>query len=397
MQYLIGLMCVLVLGGLACSESAAQEPSETKPPRSDSGWLNLPETKEGRFRVTGNVRMDPPAGVESSDFPKLAVFTWHYRARLDGMPKDGQALRQVFEWSSRLDDLLTAERTGFQFGKRGGANRFRVYFYVADVEKLKALSLQAGEQKINIEMDLSVADDPNWEEWRKMRRQAEGASKDANRLLYEKLSKLAEQGNSEAQYHVGMMLNNGLGVNRDLPKAFEWFQKAAAAGDPLAAYKVGCFWGGQFPDVVSIDEQKSLEYELIAAKAGYDLAQHDVALWYYKQKKFDEALRWLKLSAEQGSDSALFGLSSLYREGKVVPQDSVLAYTYFMLGKAESRRPFPKEAQAILDQLKRNLSPAQLKAAEDAIVAWKPRPTALTIKARSGIEAANRLADSSGN
>lgn len=222
-------------------------------------------------------------------------------------------------------------------------------------------------------------------------------TKVSNRLLYEELSKLAEQGDSEAQYYVGMMLNNGLGVSRDLPRAFEWFQKSAAAGDPLAAYKVGCFWGGQFPDVVPIDKQKSLEYKLIAAKAGYDLAQHDVALWYYQKEKSDEVLRWLKRSAEQGSERALFALSSLYREGKIVPQDSVLAYIYLMLGKAESRRPFPKEGQAILDQLRSSLSLEQLEAAEDAIAAWKPEPTALTMKARSGVEAAKRLAASSGN
>jgi TPR repeat protein len=136
---------------------------------------------------------------------------------------------------------------------------------------------------------------------------------------------------------------------------------------------------------------------LIAAKAGYDLAQHDVALWYYQHQKFDEALLWLERSAQQGSVSGLFGLSSLYQEGKIVPQDGVRAYTYFALGKAQSKRPLPKEAEARLDQLKWNLAPEQLQAAEDAIAAWKARPTPLTMKARSGIEAAKRLADSSGN
>lgn len=397
MRYLLGLMGVLALGGVSFSESAAQQSAKTKPPLSQSAWLSLPETNEGGFRVTGNVRMDPPAGVESSEFPKLAVFTWHYRARSDGRPNDGQELMKVFDWSSRLDELLRAERAGFQFGKRGGANRFRTYFYVADIEKLKALSVQAGEQAIRPAMGIRATDDPTWEEWSKLRLQAEGARKDAHRPLYEKLSTLAEQGNSEAQYYVGMMLNNGLGVDRDLPKAFEWFQKAAAAGEPLAAYKVGCFWGGQFPDVVSIDEQTSLEYKLIAAKAGYDLAQHDVALWYYQHEKFDEVLRWLKPSAEQGSVSALLALSSVHREGKVVPQDNVLGYTYLKLAKAQFKGPFPNEGQAILDQLKRNLSPAELETAEAAIAAWKPQPTALTMKARNGLEEAKRLAKSSGN
>jgi hypothetical protein len=79
------------------------------------------------------------------------------------------------------------------------------------------------------------------------------------------------------------------------------------------------------------------------------------------------------------------------------PKDSALAYTYLMLAKAETARPFPKEGQAILDQLKSDLSPAQLEAAEDTIADWKPRPTALTMKARSGVEAAKRLVASSRN
>ncbi len=51
---------------------------------------------------------------------------------------------------------------------------------------------------------------------------------------------LANKGNAEAQYHVGMMYNNGIGTQQDTKQAFEWFQKATAANDPLGAYKLGC-------------------------------------------------------------------------------------------------------------------------------------------------------------
>ena len=46
---------------------------------------------------------------------------------------------------------------------------------------------------------------------------------------------LANKGDAEAQYHVGMMYNNGIGTQRDLKQAFEWFQKSAASNDPLGA------------------------------------------------------------------------------------------------------------------------------------------------------------------
>lgn len=224
-------------------------------------------------------------------------------------------------------------------------------------------------------------------------------------LLFDKLLEIAEQGNPAAQYHVGMMLNNGVGVDRDLPKAFEWFQKAAAGGDPLAAYKVGCFFGGQFQGVVSIDQQKALENKLVAANAGYSIAQNDVAFMYYKLEKFDEALRWWQLSADQGFYMALFALSDIHNKGKVVPQDTSLAYAYFRLGQSMLKltlspekikqlvedQALSKEAQAHLDQLKLALSDDQLKKVEEMIVAWKPKPTTLTIRAFNGLDAAERL------
>ena len=83
---------------------------------------------------------------------------------------------------------------------------------------------------------------------------------------------LANKGDAEAQYHVGMMYNNGIGTRQDIRQAFEWFQKSAASNDPLGAYKLGCYYDGQGADVVTSDSTEALKYKLIAAKAGYALA-----------------------------------------------------------------------------------------------------------------------------
>jgi TPR repeat protein len=57
---------------------------------------------------------------------------------------------------------------------------------------------------------------------------------------------LANKGVAEAQYHAGMMYNNGIGTQKDPKQAFEWFQRSAASNDPLGAYKLGCYYAGQF-------------------------------------------------------------------------------------------------------------------------------------------------------
>ncbi|MCW9012930.1 MAG: hypothetical protein OQL06_04035 [Gammaproteobacteria bacterium] len=50
--------------------------------------------------------------------------------------------------------------------------------------------------------------------------------------------KLAEQGNPEAQYKVGEMYELGKGVPKDLEKARQWFEKAAAKEHLKASYKI---------------------------------------------------------------------------------------------------------------------------------------------------------------
>lgn len=194
---------------------------------------------------------------------------------------------------------------------------------------------------------------------------------------------LANKGNAEAQYHVGMMHNNGIGTQKDPRQAFEWFQKSTASNDPLGAYKLGCYYAGQFADVVKYDSNEALKYKLIAAKAGYALAQHDVAILYARQGNSEEALKWWKMAGDQGFPDALFSLSRAYSAGKGVPRDLSLSYAYFKLSKLAP----PKNVNEIAAML----SKPELEKAEKLVSEWKPQPTALTIKAKSGVRAAEEL------
>ena len=45
---------------------------------------------------------------------------------------------------------------------------------------------------------------------------------------------LAENGDASAQYKLGLMYENGQGTKRDMEKAREWYEKAAANGDEEA-------------------------------------------------------------------------------------------------------------------------------------------------------------------
>ena len=194
---------------------------------------------------------------------------------------------------------------------------------------------------------------------------------------------LANKGHAEAQYHVGMMHNNGIGTQKDPKQAFEWFQKSTASNDPLGAYKLGCYYAGQFPGVVPSDSNEALKYKLISAKAGYALAQHDVAILYDRLGNSEEALKWWKMAADQGLPNALFSLSRVYSAGKGVPRDLSLSYAYFKLSTVAP----PKN----VNEMAGMLSKPELEKAEKLVSEWKPHPTALTLKAKSGVGAAEEL------
>ena len=193
---------------------------------------------------------------------------------------------------------------------------------------------------------------------------------------------LANKGDAEAQYHVGMMHNNGIGTKRDPRQAFEWFQKSTAANHPLGAYKLGCYYDGQGEGVVTADPNEALKYKLIAAKAGYVLAQHDVAKLYGRQENFEEAVKWLKMASDQGYPEALYSLSGSYFQGKGAPKDLSLAYAYYKLSKMASTKK--------VNDMATILSKPELTKAEKLVSEWKPQPTALTLKAKLGIRAAEQ-------
>jgi len=194
---------------------------------------------------------------------------------------------------------------------------------------------------------------------------------------------LANKGNAEAQYHVGMMHNNGIGTQKDPKQAFEWFQKSTASGDPLGAYKLGCYYAGQFAGVVPSDPNEALKYKLISAKAGYALAQNDVAILYNKQGNSEEALKWWKMAGDQGDPAALFSLSMSYSAGKAVPKDLSLSYAYFKLSNVAPKKN--------VNEMASMLSKPELEKAEKLVSGWSPQPTALTLKAKSGVRAAEEL------
>jgi hypothetical protein len=209
--------------------------------------------------------------------------------------------------------------------------------------------------------------------------------------LLPKLEAIAATGNAEALYHLGMIRHLGLEGKRDPRAALALFRRAAAAGDPLAAYKLGCYYHGQGEGLVENDLDLALTHKMKAAQAGYALAQHDVAMLLYEKQQPQAALAWMSKAAAQGWPSSLSALASLYNVGRDIPQDRAKTLAYFKLSLSRAGKGASEAQRAWITNYERETTPADLRRAKAIVAEWRSRPTSLTLSARSGQEGAQQL------
>ena len=141
------------------------------------------------------------------------------------------------------------------------------------------------------------------------------------------LKALAEKGDAEAQCNLGLMYDEGQGVEKDFKEAVKWYQKAADQGDAKAQFKLAEMYGqGQ--------------------GGGRDVK---------------EALKWLRKAAEQGYAEAQMELGKAYFfDGEVVEQDYVTAHIWFNIAAANGAE-YTKEEKNLLAK---KMNPEQIDKAE---------------------------------
>jgi hypothetical protein len=132
-----------------------------------------------------------------------------------------------------------------------------------------------------------------------------------------------------------------------------------------------------------------LRYKLVAAEAGYALAQQDVAAIYASRGDLKSGLTWLKKAADQGWSGALMTYASVHNGAAGVPRDAAKTAAYFklFLDRAEP----DAEQREWLANFERKMQPDELERASSMVRTYRAAPTALTIKALSGQQAAQEL------
>jgi len=150
---------------------------------------------------------------------------------------------------------------------------------------------------------------------------------------------LADEGDARAQFMMGTIYEQGLGVPQDLEAAARWYRRAADGGNASAQYNLGIFY--QFGKGVPKDPA--------------------------------EAARWLLKAAEQGHGRAQNNLSTFYFTGVGVPRDPVEAWKWLTLSSDDLKGKGREIAIENRKVIEREMTPAQIAEARRRVADWLAR------------------------
>ena len=140
------------------------------------------------------------------------------------------------------------------------------------------------------------------------------------------LEKLWDEGYSIAAHQLGKCCRDGVGVQRDVEKAVEWFRRSAAHGNDCSEYALGKL-------LLELDKTaEGIDHLTRAAAQENQYAQYRLGKVYLTgeqtAKDVDAALSYLGRAAEHGNQYAQYTLGKLYLMGQDVPKDNELAVQY---------------------------------------------------------------------
>lgn len=117
---------------------------------------------------------------------------------------------------------------------------------------------------------------------------------------------LAQNGNAEAQYILGIMYVEGKAVQQDYKVAMSWYRKAADQGHAGAQTSLGAMSARGLG--VPMDYQTAMSWYLKAAEQGDPMAQNNLGFMYMNGQGVSadlvQAHMWFSLAAAAGNENA---------------------------------------------------------------------------------------------
>ena len=188
--------------------------------------------------------------------------------------------------------------------------------------------------------------------------------------------KAADQGNAEAEFALGQMYSRGWGVPRDAADAMHWLQMA---NDPDAE-ALPTDWNILEGYGVQQDQKQAAYWYELAAKKGHAEAAFNLGRLYATGKGVphdeEQAARWVRAAASQGYAPAQARLGFRYANGLGMDKDARRAYFWLTLAYLHGEKRDEKLRQAEAAKLK----PDEVAKTDQDAQKWKPRRVAAAAK-----------------
>ena len=159
-------------------------------------------------------------------------------------------------------------------------------------------------------------------------------------LPLDELRALAEQGDADAQFNLGVRYAAGRGVPLDWAEAVRWYRLAAEQGFANAQFVLGIMYAN-----------------------GEGVRQDDAG-----------AVRWFRRAADQGDASVQISLGFMYANGRGVPQDDVNAHMWLNLAAVQSSGGDRERSVNARDDVAERMTADQVAEARRRAQEWTPTP-----------------------
>ena len=165
--------------------------------------------------------------------------------------------------------------------------------------------------------------------------------------------KAADKGFAPAQYLVGSKYASGQGIKADVQKAFFWYSKAAEQGEAKALFKLGQLYSLPQPELAKSHIRKAAEKGLPEAQLRLASDYRCADLW---EADYPQAIFWYQKAAEQGLAEAQLALGEMLSKGLGCDANPELAKAWYKKA-AEAGN---KHAEQLLNPSSESTSAAEL-------------------------------------
>jgi len=173
----------------------------------------------------------------------------------------------------------------------------------------------------------------------------------SNKEIVERINKRADVGDAMAIYNQGCYYNAGSdGFPQNYTKALELFHRAGELGDAKAYYSIGCAYDNGRG--VERDINKARNYWERAAMRGNIMARHNLACLEGKSKNFEKAFKHLMIAVRSGDAECLKKIGWLYSKGHATKEDYTKALRARQLYVDEIRSDQRDKAAAFDERFK---------------------------------------------